>query len=351
VKITPSVAVNDLEKYVSSLGFRLSPSARKIFLRAEESAFERDSVPFPVHYLGSFLENNLQFQQLITERGGNLADALDAIMTEFPDSAWGPYVDTQKPYSKARKRDLHTRTSLVDLCLGIARKHLRREIFDTDILEALFEEHSEMYDSDGWIDTRLNLPYQTVMHIVGQYTPSLNLEFTEVLRRLNVSSSSKSPIETAPAAIRFPVLKLLQDYPAYNTNCFVIMSFASTRLHNAVFKSIQGILKQHGINALRADERDYADDLFMNIETYIYGCSFAVAVFERLEGETFNPNVSFEVGYMYGLGKPVCLLKERTMRQLHADIIGKLYIAFDIQNIEGTLPKGLEKWLKDNKII
>ena len=63
-------------------------------------------------------------------------------------------------------------------------------------------------------------------------------------------------------------------------------------------KAIQSTLGTFGIAALRADDKEYHDDLLPNVLTYIYGCRFGIAVFERLEAEDFNPNVSLEVGYM-----------------------------------------------------
>jgi len=129
------------------------------------------------------------------------------------------------------------------------------------------------------------------------------------------------------------------------------MSFTETRQHSAIFDAIRKTLDRHGFTALRADSRSYSDDLLLNVQAYLYGCSFGIALFERLESEVFNPNVSFEVGYLYGLGKPVCLLKERTLRQLHADIVGKLYVQFDAQTIGHSIGDGLTKWLADRRLI
>lgn len=109
-------------------------------------------------------------------------------------------------------------------------------------------------------------------------------------------------------------------------------------------------MKSAGITAVRADDKQYHDDLLQNIQTYIYGCGFGIAVFERIEEENFNPNVSLEVGYMLALRKPVCLLKDKTLRTLHADLIGKLYRVFDPQDPLKTISSELSKWMKDKDI-
>ena len=90
---------------------------------------------------------------------------------------------------------------------------------------------------------------------------------------------------------------------------------------------------------------------FPNILTYIYGCEFGIAVFERIETDEFNPNVSLEVGYMLALRKSVRLLKDKTLETLHTDLVGKLYRPFDPQDISDTVSKELMKWLSDKDIV
>jgi nucleoside 2-deoxyribosyltransferase len=57
--------------------------------------------------------------------------------------------------------------------------------------------------------------------------------------------------------------------------------------------------------------------------------------------------VALEVGYMLALGKQVCFLKDKTLKGLHADLIGKMYRPFDTQRIDTTVSSGLSKWLKE----
>ena len=93
---------------------------------------------------------------------------------------------------------------------------------------------------------------------------------------------------------------------------FVMMPFGSTRLHDMMLNEMRSALASHQIAALRADDKQYHDDLFGNVLTYMHGCGFGIAVFERIEREAFNSNVTLEIGYMTALGKPVLLLKDKT---------------------------------------
>jgi predicted nucleotide-binding protein len=61
--------------------------------------------------------------------------------------------------------------------------------------------------------------------------------------------------------------------------------------------------------------------------------------------------VALEVGYFYGLRKPVCLLQEKGLKTLPSDLIGKLYIKFDAQDIEGTIPDKITSWLIDKGLV
>ena len=158
--------------------------------------------------------------------------------------------------------------------------------------------------------------------------------------------SLKPPVEIQESLERFK-----SEYPETNRAAFIMMQFGVTRAHLAIVDAIQKSLSSFGIVGVRADGKDYHDDLFYNVLTYIYGCGFGVAVFERIEAEVFNPNVSLEVGYMLALRKPVCLLKDRTLRGLHTDVVGRLYKSFDPQDPLGTIPDEISHWLADRKIV
>ena len=160
----------------------------------------------------------------------------------------------------------------------------------------------------------------------------------------DVNSLKRTP---RPSEIQESLREFEHQHPDPAKAAFIMMRFSTTKLHQEIAETIKQGLAQSGIEGLRADDKEYHSDLFYNILTYVYGCAFGVAVFERIERNDFNPNVSFEVGYMMALDKPVCLLKDRTIETLHADLMGKLYRPFDLQAISVTIPKELTKWLSD----
>jgi len=155
---------------------------------------------------------------------------------------------------------------------------------------------------------------------------------------------------TIPPEITDSLQRFREDHPFPATTGFIMMQFRNTPAHIKIDSAIRSALAAHGLDSVRADDKQYHDDLFPNVRTYIHGCGFGVAVFERLEADEFNPNVSLEVGYMFAQRKPVCLLKDQTVKTLQTDLVGKLYKPFDPQDPITTIPPQLGKWLKDKRI-
>jgi hypothetical protein len=154
-----------------------------------------------------------------------------------------------------------------------------------------------------------------------------------------------------PPEIQESIQAFRLDYPDSRKVAFIMMKFGTTKAHENIVNGIKRALDAYGITAVRADEKDYHADLYPNVLTYVYGCGFGVAVFERIEEEDFNPNVSLEVGYMLALGKKVCLLKDQTLRTLQTDLVSKLYKQFDPQDPVNSISPVLERWLKDWHIV
>ncbi|MDF1756485.1 MAG: hypothetical protein P1U89_27110 [Verrucomicrobiales bacterium] len=155
---------------------------------------------------------------------------------------------------------------------------------------------------------------------------------------------------TVPGRLAESLSKFRDDFPKRKT-AFIMMQFGSSKAHDRIVSALKKALDIHGITALRADDKDYSDELLDNVLTYVHGCDFGIAVFERIDSDVFNPNVSLEVGYTMALQKPVCFLKDNSLRLLQTDLIGRLYRSFDPHDPEKTIPIEMEKWMRDRNII
>jgi hypothetical protein len=151
--------------------------------------------------------------------------------------------------------------------------------------------------------------------------------------------------------LKKPLERFYKDY-AKPQNCgFLMMKYEDTPIPTELVKIIKDHFAIHGFTILRADDKWYSDDLLTNIKTYMHGCSFGIALFDRINSNYFNPNVSLEIGYMMSLDKPILFLKDKTLVSLQTDLIGKLYAEFDFQNAKATLTKPIDKWIIDNEMI
>lgn len=157
--------------------------------------------------------------------------------------------------------------------------------------------------------------------------------------------------DDVPLGIRESLEKFRKRHPNSQKTGFIMMRFGSTLAHTRITNAIKNTLMLHGLEALRADDEEYNPDLFSNIQTYMHGCGFGIAIFERFESDEFNSNVGLEIGYMLALRKPVCLVKDKTLKTLQTDLMGKQYKPFDPQNIEATVSNELIKWLRDYNLF
>lgn len=354
--LTPETALSDLQSYLQRFGISLSDDAEQIVAAVEEIGLENDRDIYDWTFLAGLLAAFGPLRSAMIRLGGNPKVAFEEALAsvredgdEYQDGADEP------PYSTGR-RGLDTRTVVVDLAISIARRNHRSEVTGADLVEALIDSHDRVYppqENDTWSDEALHTPYNTLAHITGSYHPALWVRFSDLRKEIGLlgsPASNLSPAETAPPEVRAAVLILLDEHPDYARNCFLIMPFRETPVHSAIQEAVREILAESGFNVLRADDRVYAEDLFANIQAYMHGCRFGVAVFERTLSEEFNPNVSLEVGYMLGQGKPVMLLKEQTVRQLHSDLVGRLYVQFDGMRVAESLRPGMLKWLSDRRL-
>jgi hypothetical protein len=223
--------------------------------------------------------------------------------------------------------------------------------FDLDRMKQDFNSFQRLHDKE-WCRGRVFI--EPVFEVDRERTDFTGRRYyeTSIVFYVNATVLGMRPSHIAsPVEIELSLRHFQLDYPDPNKIAFIMMKFGSTSAHDNIVKGIEAALAPHGIRAVRADTKEYHTDLYYNILTYIYGCGFGIAVFERIEREDFNPNVSLEVGYLLALKKEVCLLKDKTLTTLHTDLVGKLYRTFDPQDPVSSIPPQLSKWMSDRGIV
>lgn len=354
--MTPEQHINDLESYAASLGFTLSSQSRELALAWETLSAEANQSPGYAAVLPCFFAKLPALRSLMLRKEGDPDAAIALLKAELTSEKLFDEYAVDDRYSDSEFRN-GFRGQLVDYSISSARRHGRTEVQPLDFLEGYLDAHDETFpalDNLSWADESLHVPFNTLAHIRGRFHPSLWVRFDDIRRELNLQTADaarKEPLDAAPLRLKHAVLSLLSEYPDYRYNCFLIMPFRETAVHRQIHASLKSLLGEQGINVLRADDRTYSEDVLGNIEAYMYGCRFGIAVHERVLSDTANPNVALEVGYMLGLKKDVCLLKEQTVTALPSDLNGRLYVPFDSQNVESSLRENMGRWLRTKNLI
>lgn len=152
-------------------------------------------------------------------------------------------------------------------------------------------------------------------------------------------------------------IKAFKERHLNDITAFIMTSFAEE--HQETIKQITDILKENNITPFLADKQggEHCDDLWSNIEVFIHGCDFGIGIYaddsilkdndkidaiEHLRRIRINPNMSQEVGYMLGIRKKVCILKDKKLDKLPIDLAGKIYVEYKDKN---DLKNKLCEWL------
>jgi hypothetical protein len=351
-ELTPTLAIEDLQRYLAANRFALTDSAKSLFLEAESVAHRANVSLYSQVILIALLTQFAPLRKLLIRQGLSPEGAVYRLKRALLTGRFDEY--PQGGLYAERKYRNGPRAGFTDSCMEVALRRGRAVIEACDVLEALLEEHDKdcpVIDNYQWTDERMHVAYNTLSHIKATYDPDLWISFDDIRCELSLMSPAdvrKASVDRAPQRLRSAVSAFIADHPDYRLNCFIIMPFRATSFHEDVIASLRKVLRALGFNPLRADDRVYSNDVLANIETYLYGCHFAIAVHDRFLSDEHNANVALEVGYCLGMGKPVCLLKEHTLRSLPSDMQGRIYVPFDGSKIEASLSSALAKWLADN---
>lgn len=358
--MSPQNYLQDFVQYVENTGLRASDSVKKLIL-AIETLGEETNRELDTQYVLLILLRDLgPLRNFLIRKGLDPDLAIESVHKDLKREQTldlDPYaVEHDDLYSSKDYRS-GFRAQLIDHSIAAATRHSRDELQPFDIFEGCMDAHDENFPvkkNNLWADELLQTPFNTLAHLRGWHSPYLWIKFEDVRSELGLQSNGvirTSRVELAPARLQPAVRSLLADFPDYRKNCFLIMPFRETPLHKEVHQVLKLTLNELGFNLLRADDHVYAEDLLGNIEAYMYGCRFAIAIHERILSDTANPNVALEVGYMLGLRKEVCLVKERTVVALPSDLSGRLYVEFDSQNLSFSLKTNVTCWLRLKHLI
>lgn len=139
--------------------------------------------------------------------------------------------------------------------------------------------------------------------------------------------------------------KLTEDLRGqFDRNVFVMMRYRSSTHFLKVECAIRDSLLKYGLIARLAKDCAISDDLWEKIKLYMQYSRLGIAVFEEIDERDFNPNISLELGFMYGLSRRCLLLKDSRMPRLPTDTCGKIYRDFDIHDLSNSIESQVSEW-------
>ncbi len=126
-----------------------------------------------------------------------------------------------------------------------------------------------------------------------------------------------------------------------NVKAFVIMDF-NEKYSSVYTEIIKPVCENLGIECIRADEQCFPGTIIQDIIESIKECDIIIA-----DITPDNPNVYFEVGYAYALGKNPILLMNKSREKLPFDVSGFRMIMYT-DSIQGApnLKQQLTKFVK-----
>ena len=132
-----------------------------------------------------------------------------------------------------------------------------------------------------------------------------------------------------------------------NTNVFVMMRYKENEgVHIIIEEMVRKALKNKGLKPQLAKDHTFTSQLWSNVKVYMDNCRYGVAIFEDIDKNDYNPNISIELGYMFGKRKKCLILKEKTIPTLPTDIMGHIYRNFDITHIRETMTEEIDHWVR-----
>jgi hypothetical protein len=337
--LTAETALDDLRQYVASRSFTMSRKLFDLFAWVERFSESVDNDPYPKLFLLALLRHAEEFRDVVVSLGGDPDAGANFIEDDFERDVEDHYGDSPL-YSESRYREAE-RPELIDNAIRSAQFDNRTELRVRDLATALIRYELRLDKREGgegsWIERSMRAPFLTLVHIADGFHEALNVRLIDLRKALNGLP------RVLPKHVVDGVRHLLEDAPDIRLNGFVIMPFNAA--WDDAYQAIIETLTAHGLRAFRADAKAYASDLLANIEVYLHGCGFAIAVYDAA-----NSNVVYEAGYVRGLGKPVCILTPRGAA-MHTDVAGLLRVDFDPENVNESIRAELSRWLIAQRIV
>jgi hypothetical protein len=161
------------------------------------------------------------------------------------------------------------------------------------------------------------------------------------------------PAHLSPPDLLGPLREFLDAHP-FDNNVFGMTRFPaeSDETDNEdpvapALKVARELCSAHGLEFHLASDRQIVDDLWGNVTAHMWASRYGVAFFENRAHRGLNYNLTIEVGGMLVLGRRTALLKDKSIKSMPTDLVGKIYKSIDLDK-PSSVKKALATWIKDD---
>lgn len=112
-----------------------------------------------------------------------------------------------------------------------------------------------------------------------------------------------------------------------------------------VINSVKRGVQEKGLVPRIGSDKAYYEGVWDNVELYLCGCKYAIAIVENKYKDELNPNVAMEWGWMRAMNKKVLYLVENDFDKERADLSGLIKSPFEWDNPEKGINKAIRHFL------
>lgn len=174
--------------------------------------------------------------------------------------------------------------------------------------------------------------------------------------------SAMRKIENTPESFRRASIRFFQQYNDPSLKYAFVMTSFTKAYEDVICQSLTELEDKFYVKTIIANHPygETDEELFKNIKGMMHCCDFGIGVYFFEPGikntKCINPNLSLEVGYMLGLDKLICYLKDRNLPRLNTDLGAMIYTEYKkTKNAKGKgaplMQDALIEWVKGNMKI
>ncbi len=187
--INPEMAINDLHNYLVKEDYTLTDTVLNTFIMMEEICFKNDFNIVEWHLLLPLIKCSPMFIDIIKLLGGNADLSVKIIMAFYKkhDDPLDSYQDEQL-YSIDDEELPNIRKLFINESIHIATTRKHKLIDELDLILGflnVIDEFSPIFNNGTFVEKKLQTPYNTLSHILGNYYKELFVKFDDIRGEIN----------------------------------------------------------------------------------------------------------------------------------------------------------------------